>query len=470
MKLFVRNRRSREGGSALMISMLIVAVLGVSMGSYLALVSSQNHSVARSLAWASAIPAAEAGVEEALTHLARNDLVNIASDGWVQKDDGWYQKCGNIGGGFGYVTRIQPVNPPLIMSTGIAPVPGGPPAIGTTEAAILGAALDQRSFVRRSVRVDTLRDSSFFVKGMVAKGEIDMAGNNVTTDSFDSEDLNYSTDGKYDPAKAKDNGDVATNSGLINSLSVGNADVMGTVATGPGGSIAIGPNGTVGDKAWVTAGNKGIQPGRASSDMNVSFPDVEAPFTTGLIPAGGIVDGVDYNYIIDSDDYVVSSLSGKVLVRGNGRLYVSSSFSITGQGGIWIEENGSLEVYSAANNESIAGNGVVNHGGLAKDFQYFGLPSNTEVKIVGNGYFAGVIYAPDAHLHLGGGGNDIEDFVGASISDSVKINGKFQFHYDEALARLDNGGRGYIPDSWNEIEISRALPSAAYAGISLVVY
>jgi hypothetical protein len=470
MKLYLRNRRSREGGSALMISMLIVAVLGVSMGSYLALVSSQNHSVARSMAWASAIPAAEAGVEEALTHLARNDLVNIASDGWVERGAGWYQKCGNLGGGFGYVTRIQNVNPPLIMSTGIVPAPGGPATIGTTDGAILGAALDQRSFIRRSVRVDTIRDNSFFVDGVVAKGQIDLAGNNVKTDSFDSEDPNYSTDGKYDPAKAKDNGGVATNSGLVNSLSVGNADIMGTVATGPGGSVAIGPNGTVGDKDWVTAGNKGIQPGRASSDMNVSFPDVEAPFTTGSIPPSGTVDGVTYDYIIDEGKYVISSLSGKVLVRGDAQLYVSSSFNITGEGGIWIEENGSLELYSAVDKVNIAGKGVVNGSGLAKNFQYFGLPSNTELKIAGNGEFIGAIYAPNAHLHLAGGGKDTEDFKGASISASVKINGKFQFHYDEALARLDNGGRGYIPDSWNEIETARALPASAYAGVSLVVY
>jgi len=98
MKLNLRNHGPREEGSALIISMLIVAVLGISLGSYLAVISSQNHSVARSLAWASAVPAAEAGVEEALAHLAENDLANIASDGWVLKGDGWYQKCGSLGG------------------------------------------------------------------------------------------------------------------------------------------------------------------------------------------------------------------------------------------------------------------------------------------------------------------------------------------------------------------------------------
>jgi len=38
----------------------------------------------------------------------------------------------------------------------------------------------------------------------------------------------------------------------------------------------------------------------------------------------------------------------------------------------------------------------------------------------------------------------------ASITDTVQMNGHFQFHYDEALADLgpDNG---YIIDTWNEL-------------------
>lgn len=47
-------------------------------------------------------------------------------------------------------------------------------------------------------------------------------------------------------------------------------------------------------------------------------------------------------------------------------------------------------------------------------------------------------------------GNDIIDFIGASVSKTVRMNGHFNFHYDEALGNLGMG-RGYIIDSWNEI-------------------
>jgi arabinogalactan endo-1,4-beta-galactosidase len=50
---------------------------------------------------------------------------------------------------------------------------------------------------------------------------------------------------------------------------------------------------------------------------------------------------------------------------------------------------------------------------------------------------------------LGGGGNDKKDFIGASVTKSVKMNGHFNFHYDEYL-RTIGPGRGYIPIAWAE--------------------
>jgi hypothetical protein len=444
--------------------MAAMAVVGISLGSYLSLVSSQNLSVMRSLAWASAVPAMEAGVEEALTHLYRHDLSGLAQDGWSRASDGWYQKFGNLGGGFVYLSRIQPVDPPVIVSTGISPTPRGPSAVGTSFWDMLDAARDNQNFVRRSVRVHTYREGSFFVKGMVAKGQIDISGNNVASDSFDSEDVRYSTGGRYDPLKTKDNGDIATNSGVIDSLDVGNAEIYGSVATGPGGSISIGPNGSVGDKLWVDSGNKGIQPGHSSSDMNVSFPDVEAPFTTGRLPTSRYVDKkFTWDYVLQDGDYVISSLSGNVLVEGNARLYIPSNIDMNAKDVIVITNNASLKMYVAAPVAKLDGQGVFNANGLATQFAYYGLPTNTELHFSGNSAFTGTIYAPNADFHLGGGGNNTYDFVGASITSTVKMNGHFNFHYDEALARSDEGGRGFIPVSWNEMPPNYGLPEAVFA-------
>ena len=67
----------------------------------------------------------------------------------------------------------------------------------------------------------------------------------------------------------------------------------------------------------------------------------------------------------------------------------------------------------------------------------------------GNGNFVGAIYAPSADFSLGGGGNNTYDFIGASVSKTIKMNGHFNFHYDEAL-RKNGMGQRYIPNNWKE--------------------
>ena len=104
---------------------------------------------------------------------------------------------------------------------------------------------------------------------------------------------------------------------------------------------------------------------------------------------------------------------------------------------------------ASAAHPSLGGNGIVNPGD-AMNFQYYGMPSNTTLSYSGNAAFTGVIYAPNADFTLGGGGNGIYDFVGASVTSTVKMNGHFHFHYDENLKRI-GPSRGYIITSWNEI-------------------
>jgi hypothetical protein len=107
-------------------------------------------------------------------------------------------------------------------------------------------------------------------------------------------------------------------------------------------------------------------------------------------------------------------------------------------------------LYVAGASTSLGGSGVVNGTGSATNFSYYGLPSNTSVSFSGNAAFVGTIYAPNAALQLGGGGSNTFDFVGASVSNTVQMNGHFNFHYDELLGRQNNGASYYIT-SWNEI-------------------
>jgi hypothetical protein len=141
-----------------------------------------------------------------------------------------------------------------------------------------------------------------------------------------------------------------------------------------------------------------------------------------------------------------------VIVTSNvtARLLVTENIDLTGQDGIILQNGANLKLYMAGTSAKIAGQGIVNPNASATNFFYYGLTNNTSLDITGNGQFTGVIYAPQAALSLKGGGNSVEDFIGASVSGSVVMNGKFNFHYDEVLSSL-GGPRGFLITSWNEL-------------------
>jgi hypothetical protein len=331
---------------------------------------------------------------------------------------------------------ISNVNPPVIYSQGYAQAPGTTNYLATP----------------RTIRAQA-RTTGLFHKGLVAKGTIDMSGNNLKTDSFDSTNPAYSTNGRYDATKVKDNGDIGTNDTVANSIAVGNANVYGHAGTGPGGTVTVGPNGAVGSKVWQDAGNKGFQPGAVTDDMNVSFPDVTAPFTSGSTPSGGTVDGTNYTYVFGNGNYMMSSLSlsgqKKVCVNGNAVVYVTGDLSLGGQTFIYINTNCTLNLY-VGGAADLSGQGIGNVNAAATNFFYWGLNSNTSLGLSGNSAFTGVIYAPYAAFTLGGGGSTPYDFVGAAVVGSVRLNGHYNFHYDESLAGLNASGV-YVVTSWNEI-------------------
>lgn len=419
---------SKPQGSTLILCVFFTAIIGITLASYLNLTASQNQAVMRSLAWNSTLPVLEAGIEEALTHLYHTDGTNLASNGWYY-DDNRYYKWRAVGDGWTYVT-ISNSSPPVIYARGFIRAP-----------------LQSSKWLSRSVRVETKKDG-LFSRGLVAKGQITLNGNNVLVDSFDSADPDHSSNGVYVVSRRKDNGSVATNARITNALATGNANIYGKVATGPGGSVSIGPNGAVGNLAWQASGTGGIQSGFSSDDMNVSFPDVQPPFSGGSFSP---TVGVGYQYVIPSSGrYEVSALNGGLLVKSNAHaiLLVTGNINFTGSDKIEIEPGGSLQLYVAGSDAKIGGNGVVNRNGNATNFFYWGLPSNTSLSINGNGTFTGVIYAPSADFTLNGSGTG-EDVTGASVTSTAKLNGNFQFHYDENLDRI-NRNRGYIVTSWNE--------------------
>src|SRR5688572_9469636 len=79
----MKIRSHADRGSALVVTLVLTAIIGTALASYLKLAEYQNRSVVHSQYWNSGIPIAEAGIEEALAHLNKVGNGNRATNGWV---------------------------------------------------------------------------------------------------------------------------------------------------------------------------------------------------------------------------------------------------------------------------------------------------------------------------------------------------------------------------------------------------
>ncbi|HXJ55994.1 MAG TPA: hypothetical protein VNU68_04940 [Verrucomicrobiae bacterium] len=434
-----------------MITVCLSFIIGIVVLSCLSLVRSQNQAVARSQAWNTCIPVIEAGLEEAMAHLNNQRELSLVANGW-QPIGSQLARERAYGDGF-YSVRID-INDlfrPTIVCTGYVRLPA---VVAQANQPLLAAAalnVGGVAYIARAVQVVAKKDV-VFSKAMLAKERINLSGNNITTDSFDSTDPTASTGTLYDPAKARDNGDVATNSGLTNSIGSGNANIKGHLSTGPSGTVGVGANGVVGSLAWHAGGNSGIEPGWARDDMNMWLPDVVRPFNGGgFFPASGTITGAVYKYVLPGGNFEMPQLTvkagEKIAVTGDSVLLVDGDVDMLGK--VDIMPGASLRLYVAGASANFGGSGI-NNTGRATNFVYYGLPSNTSLTLPSSGDFTGAIYAPSVDFKLNGGGSAVLHFVGACVTKTIHVTGHYAFHYDESL-RSYGPWKDYVIISWVEL-------------------
>lgn len=263
----MKLRISKEQGGILVVTLVAAGIMGITLASYLQYTATQSKSITRSEEWNSAIPVAEAGIEEALAHINDSAIgTNFALNGWIVVSNK-FQMATNMDGGR-YIVNVSTDRFPIITCTGYT-TKGGK----TNEYA-------------RTVRVTTTQYSTG-MKGLITKGDVLMNGG-TSIDSFDSGDPAYNTQGHYDASKNKDGGYVASVFGNVTAETV-----YGSAGTGPTGTAA----GTIGDFAWV-ASNTGVEPGKYANDVNLAFPVVQAPWSGGAasLPGGGTVALTNYQF------------------------------------------------------------------------------------------------------------------------------------------------------------------------------
>lgn len=288
MKTKIHSPKSDERGTTLLVSLFLCLILCVTIGGYMKHASQQSYLSSRSQIWNLSMTVTEAGVEEALQHLNSN-TANLGLDGWSGSGS-TYSVSRKLTPTTRYTTTINMANPsaPIISAQSFISTPAL--ALNNSSSPMLAAVgvnsiAVQATTISRAVEV-TAGKNGMFQKAMVAKHKIDMNGNNIMSDSFNSTVSSNSNNGMYpsgDRTKLLDNGDIASNDTIENSVSAGNANIYGRVATGPGGTLSLGPSGGVGTWAWQQA-NSGVQPDYFADDMNFTFPTVTLPYAVGLSP------------------------------------------------------------------------------------------------------------------------------------------------------------------------------------------
>lgn len=464
MKIPIHSRTKPQEGSALLITSVILVVACAVLATYLLVSENEYTAVARSQTWNNAIVLTEAGVEDALGFMNKYEgdigMVNQWSTPASAQQDGWtvngnlYTMHRVVDSQMGYydVTIDNTIsNAPVISCTGTAYW-----NLGTASAtppfmlAAAGLSVSTGMTTARTVKMQATY-SALFPGAITTKNVINLNGNNVRVDSFDSTMTNSSDwlsslgYGTYDITKARNNGNVATDSSVIGAISVGQANIYGHLNTGPGGSATIGNNGYVGPLPQV---GSGIQSGWTNDDMNVAFPNVALPSGASSwqpVPASGV--------ITNSGNYYTTYIDNSMTINApNVTIYVAGSVSLSSHEAITIGTNAtSVTMYVAGPSFNISGNGVANQTQHASVLAIYGLPSLTGISFGGNAAFTGMIYAPQANFQFGGGGSsDNSDYTGSLVANSVQLNGHSNFHYDESLKRT-GPGIGYIPTYWKEV-------------------
>jgi hypothetical protein len=295
-----------------------------------------------------------------------------------------------------------------------------------------------------------------FPLGIVCKSNLNVNAHSALVDSFDSMSVSYSSPATvppsnnvvmiYDAAKARAGGNIGVNGVVVGGISVGNLSIFGHLQTGPGSAsnnVQIGPNGVVGALDWTPIGNPQIEDlGTPTSwwtpDFNVNFPDVNAPILTAALNllqpvVGGYIRLTGGNYVYSNS---WNSNAAPFLITAPTTIWIKGSAS--GLNFVFGGTNASLVLYvgrptSTGDTLSLAGNGTLNYPGYARNLQIFGLPSLTSMDLHGNLAWTATIYAPNATLTAGAGGNNTQDASGAIVAKSITLVGHWNFHYDESL-------------------------------------
>lgn len=457
MKTALRSPTSRRG-SLIIVAMILCAVIGISLTSYLNLSRTGMTISNRALYNNAAMNLAENGLEQAI--YAINKKVSDASYSW--SDHGW-TPVGTANARQEWSGYTFDQNARGAVRAYVTDYNGGAaPRIVTRSRVTLG----NGRMIEKWIEV-RLRKTSKFANGLVARNGILFNGNNASVDSWNSDPDNDPGTAAvaYSSTSRRDSGSVGSISVAVNAVSINNADIWGYAATG-GPLPSVGSNGRVGP--FGTASGT-LDMTHVSTDFAASFDPMTPPTTYAYTSygSGGVINNdeslpratdpisADGFYYISADSISfnnkVLTITDKVVLKLTN---TSTAIDIGGGSGeLRVQSGAELHVFTAGDIK-IAGNGVMNGGttnataNQPVKCQFYGTKTSgvQNIQIAGNGVLSAVVYAPQGSVKINGNG----DVAGSVVANDITVVGNATFHYDESLANF-GGQNPYRVSLWKEL-------------------
>ncbi len=384
----MKIRINRKLAGNIMIGVLIVtAAVGVVMVAYLQLGQSSQKLTDRSQTWNLALPVAEAGLEEALTHLNSSKDGNLACNGWTGNGT-TTTLPGNKGKGKGSGKATVVVVSSTVYERSRTLSTNAYYEVGIyfkgTKHRTNVVTIDSTGYVRdaltgnyisRTITGNVGMTNYIFSKAIIAKNHIRL-GKGPLVDSFDSLNATYSTSGDYDAKKRKNNAGIATVNDKKNAIKIEDTKVYGDASTsndgkGNNGDVEFKGKGTLGDITWVDGGKTGAQAGKITHNYQYDFIPVSPPWTGGGVPpTGGKVGKVNYQYILSTGNWQLGKVDLKepMIVTGDAVLYVTGDLKANED--IIINSGASLRLYMGGKKFEGKDKGITLNGGDATQMHY----------------------------------------------------------------------------------------------------
>ncbi len=500
-------------GSVLIVAMLMAAIIGISLVSFLQLSNNSLKQAHRTFYSNSAINLAEVGLEEAIACFNQLDTAATPAAAWPSSSPTTASTPWTLNS-TAYNATSSPNTPYAVATlTGFSPGPNTTGSVkvyvhyydgaaGTTPVIVAKSTVTQPDGsppINKYIEV-TLRRRSLFANGLVAREDVAWVGHPMA-DSWDSKRYNSPTadldgDGTVDLYDTDADGNGVTDTSVAYSSGIRTANVIvgsisGDIGLAGGevwGYTKTGEFGTSTGGSVHPLGTTTDDPSRRTNDFNSTFPDPTTPTPTSYntissdinnststanmtFPRTGdvsvVVGGVTtYYYSFNSGAEISISGSNKVSITAGANIVFlmnnhsgSDAVTTTGSAGIDVNVGATLNVYTDGN-VRIAGNGMANDNNNPATTMFWGTNATSQTfDISGNGQLNGVIYAPNAAVSLNGGGTN-GLMCGAVVAKNITMNGGTEFHYDDSLGRLTTGNPFGI-SKWKELQ--SASERAAYA-------